>query len=551
MKFTVHKGAVHAARAEALVVAVPSFGPKLSGEAAALDRRVRGALAAAARLGAFKGTAGQTCWIPAPKLAAKRVLLVGLGDADKLVAEAVRTAFGTAAGLLRRASVKSVACLVPPVKGLTPALSAAAAIEGLRLGSFDPGAFKTGERSQRAAALERVLVAPMDNKDAAEIERGVARGDAYAEGALLARELGNQPGNVLTPPKLAEAAQALAGRFRGSIRCTVWGPREIERHGMGGILGVGRGSAEPSQFVQLEYRPRAERGALSRIAFVGKGLTFDSGGISIKPAASMDLMKMDMCGAAAVLGAFQILGTLQPQVHALGYIASAENMPDGKAIKPGDLLTMMNGMTVEVNNTDAEGRLVLADALHYAKQQDPEFIIDVATLTGACQIALGDSASGLMGEDDELVALIERAARDVDERVWRLPLDDTHRKRMEGHVADLKNTGAREGGALTAAGFLSYFAQGARWAHLDIAGMAWVEENRPYQPKGATGYGARLLAAVAQAVADGAWHAKPRAAKRARGRTPAARVAEALARKRAASRRATAPAARGTRAKRR
>jgi leucyl aminopeptidase len=531
MKITARQAPPHAVRAQALLVAVPSLGAKLTGDLAAADRRLRGALTAATRLGDFKGASGQFVWIPAPRLAAKRVLVVGLGDAAKADAEAVRSAFGLAAGQLRRARVAAVGTVVPQLSRVEARSAVAALVEGLLLGGYTPGAFKTGERAERGGFPDRAVVLAEAAHDLAEVERGIAWGQACAEGALLARELGNQPSNVLTPTQLAAAAQALATRFKGAIRCTVGGPREIEKHKMGGLMGVGRGSSEPSQFVQLDYKPRVINGPLTRIAFVGKGLTFDTGGISIKPAASMDLMKMDMCGAAAVLGAFHILAVLQPQVHALGFIAAAENMPDGKAIKPGDLLTMMNGMTVEVNNTDAEGRLVLADAIHHAKGLDPAFILDVATLTGACQIALGDSASGLMSEDDELVALVQRAAEEVDERVWRLPLDDTHRKRMEGHVADLKNTGAREAGALTAAGFLSYFAKGARWAHLDIAGMAWVEENRPYQPKGATGYGARLLAAVARLVAEGRWKAaKQQSAQRAKTRPRPRRRSKAAVR---------------------
>ena len=216
----------------------------------------------------------------------------------------------------------------------------------------------------------------------------------------------------------------------------------------------------------------------------------------------MELMKFDMGGAAAVLGAFRILAETQPDVRVLGYVAAAENMPDGSAIKPGDLLRMMNGLTVEVNNTDAEGRLVLADALHHAKLQKPEFIVDAATLTGACMIALGDVACGVMSEDDKLVKLIEGASKASGDRVWRLPLEQKHRELMKGHVADLKNTGPREGGALTAAGFLSCFAAGARWAHLDIAGTVWVDPGTALNPKGGTGFGARLFHAIAEAAAE-------------------------------------------------
>jgi leucyl aminopeptidase len=328
---------------------------------------------------------------------------------------------------------------------------------------------------------------------------GLQRGEAFAAGTLFARDLVNEPGNRLRPQDMASRAQALARQYP-HLRCTVWGEKRMEKEGMGGILGVGKGSSEESQFIQLEYKPKKTKG-IKKIALVGKGLTFDTGGISIKPAAGMELMKFDMGGAAAVLGAFRIIAALKPDIHILGLIGSAENMPDGSAIKPGDLLEMMNGLTVEVNNTDAEGRLVLADVLHYATLQKPDYIVDAATLTGACMIALGDVACGLMTEDDDLAKLIKMASQDCGELAWRLPLVDRHRKLMEGHVADLKNTGPREGGALTAAGFLSCFTEGSRWAHLDIAGTVWTEASKPHNPKGATGFGAQLFYQIAERAA--------------------------------------------------
>lgn len=503
MKFSVKKGELAKASADVLLVGVHSETSKLPAAARALDRRLRGAISAVRSFRDFSGKPNEMAWLPPGSLSAKRVLVIGLGKTSELDTKALRESFATASRACSAAGLLKVALDLPGSRSVPPKQTAEAVAEGMALAGYDPGFHKTDSKKKSSKPLTTVSVIEGDTTRQREIRAGLARGAAFAAGTNLARDLVNQPSNELTPTRLAEEAKALAAASK-TVRCRVWGPRDIERHGMGGLMGVGRGSAEPSQFIQLEYKPPGSSRKLPKIAFVGKGLTFDTGGISIKPAQGMELMKFDMGGAAAVLGGFKILDVLQPSVHVLGYVAAAENMPDGKAIKPGDLLHMMNGMTVEVNNTDAEGRLVLADALHYAKERKPDFIVDAATLTGACMIALGDVACGLMTEDDELARLIEGASQKVDEAVWRMPLVERHRKIMEGHVADLKNTGPREGGALTAAGFLSYFVKGARWAHLDIAGMVWVEEQKPVNPKGATGYGARLFAAIAEAAADGA-----------------------------------------------
>ncbi len=495
MKFTVKKGDLTTVPCDALVVGVHAKSKSLPKQISALDRKLGGAITGALAFDDFSGDASQIVWLDKGRTKAKRVLVVGLGPEKDLTMATLRSAAGTALKAAQKAGLRKVALAMADSDDVEARASAVA--EGGGLAMYDPAMHKSNSRSRPVTQVTIVTDA-----EPATVRSGLARGQALAAGTNLARDLVNEPANMLTPTDMAAVAKQMA-TDHATLKCKVWGPREIEKNKMGGIIGVGRGSAEPSQFIQLEYKPKGKVSSLRKIAFVGKGLTFDTGGISIKPAAGMELMKFDMGGAAAVLGAFKILALLEPKVHVLGYIASAENMPDGKAIKPGDLLTMMSGLTVEVNNTDAEGRLVLADALHYAKQQKPEFIVDAATLTGACMIALGDVACGLMSEDDKLVALIEDASRACDEPVWRLPLQDKHRKKMEGHVADLKNTGPREGGALTAAGFLSRFAEGARWAHLDIAGTVWNEEPEAIAPKGATGYGARLFAAIAEQVANG------------------------------------------------
>jgi leucyl aminopeptidase len=470
---------------------------------AALNRATGGSIAKAMELAGFEGKPEQLAWAAAPKTGAGKALLVGMGAAGEIQAKTVREAFGRAASACQDKGLKTAAVVVPTARGLDVEAAAAALAEGMELASYDPGLYKTDEGEKKKPALRRVLLLDPGGEGAAALRRGVQRGQALADGVVFTRTLVNKPSNELTPRLMARAARELARS--PLVKVKVAGPAEIRKMGMGGLVGVGQGSDEPYQFIQLEYRPkRLPRGA-PKIALVGKGITFDTGGISLKPAPNMDQMKFDMGGAGAVLGAFRILAALQPPAHVLGFVAAAENMPSGKAIKPGDLLRMMNGMTVEVNNTDAEGRLVLADALHHAKQQKPDFMVDAATLTGACLIALGDVACGLMTEDERLAKLILKAGEASGDTAWRLPLMDVHRKKMKGHVADLKNTGPREGGALTAAGFLSHFATGVPWAHLDIAGTVWTDEARAVEPKGATGFGARLFYSIVELASEEGW----------------------------------------------
>lgn len=496
MNVSVKKGAVSVQKADAFIVGIPKGTKSLRGELGAVNRASKGALKKVFDRGEFGGNAGEVSSVEWGGRNAKRLVLVGLGDPKSLSRKTLKEAAAAAADFCARAKLRTAAFELPARDGSAADVCEALA-EGLILSTYDPGFYRTKERRKKTKPLTRVAIAVGD-EDLDDTRGGAQRGAAMAAGTNFARDLVNQPSNCLKPKDMAQAAKDLAAEY-DNIRCTVWGETKMQKEGMGGILGVGRGSEEESQFIQLEYQPKDKK-RRKKVAIVGKGLTFDTGGISIKPAAGMELMKFDMGGAAAVLGCFKILGELQPDAHVLGYVASAENMPDGRAIKPGDLLEMMSGLTVEVNNTDAEGRLVLADALHFAKSQKPAFIVDAATLTGACMIALGDVACGLMSEDDDLVELIQSASNSCGERVWRLPLFEEHRKVMDGHVADLKNTGPREGGALSAAGFLSCFAKGARWAHLDIAGTVWTESAKPINPKGATGFGAALFYSIVEAA---------------------------------------------------
>jgi leucyl aminopeptidase len=317
----------------------------------------------------------------------------------------------------------------------------------------------------------------------------VERTATICRGVKLARDLVSQPGNVVTPAYLADTARELAARH--NLECRVYEYEELEKLGMNALLAVGRGSAEAPRLIVLEYRGAVER---SRpVVLVGKGITFDSGGISIKPGAGMEEMKTDMAGSAAVLGAMQAAAGLELPLNLVGIIPTAENMPDGKAYKPGDVVTSLSGTTIEITNTDAEGRLILCDALHFALQFRPAAMIDLATLTGACVVALGHEASGLMGNDRRLISSLKQAGERCGERVWELPLWDGYGEAMKSDIADLKNAGSRDGGSITAGWFLKQFVGSTRWGHLDIAGTAWVDKARPCSPKGATGVGVRLL----------------------------------------------------------
>jgi len=420
------------------------------------------------------------------KLPAERLLLVGLGRKSELDDERLRQAAGNAVQTLRSARVALFASALPLAGGDT---ALEAVCEGGMLGSYCFDEYKTRERAERFSFAGMTLLLPVGISVSAASTR-IERSEAVCRGVSLARDLVSHPGNVATTGYLAAAAHALAERH--SLICRVLERDELEKLGMNALVAVGKGSAEPPRLIVLEYRggDAKER----PLAMVGKGITFDSGGISLKPGAGMEEMKTDMAGAAAVLGALEAAAGLRLPVNLVGIIPTAENMPDGRAYKPGDVITSLSGLTIEINNTDAEGRLVLCDALHYARTNyKPAAMIDLATLTGACVIALGHEASALMGNDSRLVKSLQRAGERCGERLWELPLWDEYGEAMKSDIADLKNAGGRDGGSITAGWFLKQFVGTTRWAHLDIAGTAWSDKARPCSPKGATGVGVRLL----------------------------------------------------------
>ncbi len=450
---------------------------------ARLDQALGGVVAALFREKEFTGVLNRTRVIHTLGQAApERLLLVGLGKEKEFTPERMRQAAGTAAQALALPSVRAVAVFVP---GGEPLLRAAA--EGFGLGAYTFDQYKT--KADETGEIETVDFLIPAGTPLEGAERAAAEAMRLCEAVRFSRDLVSQPGNVATPAFLAEKALEMSARF--DIACRVWERDEIERHGMEALLAVGRGSRQQPRFIILDYRGGEEKE--KPVVLVGKGITFDSGGISLKPREGMEKMKNDMAGAAAVMGVLMAAASLALPLNLVGLIPAAENLPDGNAYRPGDVIRAMSGKTIEVTNTDAEGRLALCDALSHALTLRPAAIIDLATLTGACVVALGSLASGLLGNDEGLKRGLKKAGEATGERLWELPLWDEYGELMKSDIADLKNSGGPSAGTVTAAWFLKNFVGTARWAHIDIAGTAWEEKGRHYLPKGATGVGVRLL----------------------------------------------------------
>ncbi|HEU4699947.1 MAG TPA: leucyl aminopeptidase [Gemmatimonadales bacterium] len=475
--------APEAATTPLLGLIVPKGG--LPESIAAVDRAGGGALGRLYDAGDFGGKRDEIALVY-PGGTAARVALVGLGAAGDADRNAIRRAAAAFAKRARQLGVPEAAVfLAPEARGRASAEEAGRALaEGLGYGAWFFGEMKRPPEEKKPT-LERIdILAPADR---AGMERGHAVGAAIAAGQSLTRGLQVLPGNVCTPTFLAERAQELAERH--GFEVTVLDKAAIIREGMQALMAVAQGSAEEPRFIALEYKGSDA----APMVFVGKGVTFDTGGISIKPAQSMEDMKFDMSGAAAVLGTFEMLGRLKPKAHVIGLVPTTENMPSGTAVKPGDVIGSHLGKTIEVINTDAEGRLILVDALSWARRYQPAFVVDAATLTGAIVIGLGHTATGLMGTDEALLEEIRTAGERAGERVWPLPLWDDYRDLIKSDIADVKNTGGRPAGSITAGWFLREFVEGFPWAHLDIAGTAYSDREDATRVKGPTGVGVRLF----------------------------------------------------------
>jgi leucyl aminopeptidase len=463
----------------------------------ALKKLLKGRIEALLEAKDFKGKEGETVVLYTEgRIAARRFMLVGLGEQKKLTLEKLRRAAATASKRTQSLKLRSLAVEFPEANTITATVKeslqdiAQALAEGAALALYRFDKYLT-EKKEKETKVTRFTLISDDAKESKEIRRGVQSTEAIVEATCLARDLENAPSNEIYPESLAEATR-ISGKKYG-FKVTAFEKKQIEKLGMGGLLAVNQGSSKPPRFIILEYGESYSNSA-GTVVLIGKGVTFDTGGISIKPASAMSEMKMDMSGAAAVIGTFEAVARLGIPVHLVGLIPAAENMPSGSAVKPGDIVRHYGGKTSEVDNTDAEGRLILADALGYAEKYKPDAVIDLATLTGACVVALAHVATGMMGNDEKLMDALKRAGEKTYERVWPLPLFEEYEKLIKSDVADVKNVGGRWGGAITAAMFLKKFVRDYKWVHLDIAGTAILEEPQEYTPKGGSGVGVRLLA---------------------------------------------------------
>ena len=450
------------------------------------DQAVRAAVAQVFLSGEYKAGANETLLLHAPAgLAAKRLLVVGLGKKGKLASPAVRNAAGTAVRFAKPRGIRELVVALPEIEEYA-ARSARALVEGAIVGDFDSDTYRSDRKDRSVQSV--TLAAP--GADRAAVEAAFAEGVIAGESQNFTRALVNEPGNKLTPTILGQRAAEMADAV--GLDWQVHSTEKLVELKMGAFLGVAQGSAEPPALIVLHYEPEGVRdGPL--LALVGKGITFDTGGISIKPAEKMELMKYDMAGAAAMLGAMRAIALLQPKVRVICIVCAAENMPDGKAYKPGDVITAMSGKTIDVINTDAEGRLVLADGLTYAKQLGATHLINAATLTGAIGVALGLHNGGAFSNDDGTFEKFAAGLKTSGEKFWRMPLGEEYAEQIKSDIADIKNTGGRYGGASTAAEFLHVFAEDTPWIHLDIAGMAWIDDARSYIAKGPSGFAVRSI----------------------------------------------------------
>ena len=481
------------AEVDAQALVVPVFQDETANEGflKELDKAAGGLVSAVLTSEELKGKEGETAYLHLSSdggMKARRLLLVGAGQRDDYGATSILHLAGIATRFLRGKSVKTIA-IVPRAEADVGKV-ASTVIEGAIMGLYEPDKYRTEDKEKRE--IEKLVVIVEGGDDNA-LDRSVERGRIVGEAVNFTRDLANEPGGYLTPTDMAERAREVANEFGLSI--DVLDEARMTQLGMGALLSVSRGSDEPAKMIVLKYTPpyAGEQPETNLLALVGKGITFDSGGISLKPGENMELMKYDMTGGATVIGVMQAIAQLKPPVPVLGIAPCSENLPSGKATKPGDVVKAMTGKTIEIINTDAEGRLVLADAIAYAKTLGATRIIDMATLTGAVSIALGEVNVAILGTDQALIDEVIEAAREVGEKFWQLPLDKEYSQQIKSDIADIKNVGGRKAGTITAAAFLKEFADGVAWAHLDIAGTAWAEEAKPYRSKGPTGVALRTL----------------------------------------------------------
>jgi leucyl aminopeptidase len=488
MEIKAATGNIAGIKAGAIVVHHCEGVKRPEGAAAAVDKALGGVISELIKQSSIKGKLNEITPLHSlGKLPAGRVIVLGLGKKKELTANKVRGAVAETCRYLRGKSVTSVASIIlgEGINGIKSDDDIQAMTEGAVLGLYTFRRYITKKEDNLGEIKEFTII----GKEKRQVEKAITKGRIIAEAANRARDLVNEPGNFMTPTQMAEVARQLARKY--GLKVEVLDKEKMKELGMGGLLGVSQGSQQPPKFIILNYKGK-DTDAID-IALVGKGITFDSGGISIKPSENMSDMKGDMAGGAAVLATLTALAQLKPRINVTALVPATENLPSGSALKPGDIIKAMNGKTIEVLNTDAEGRLILADALSYAKKLGAKAIIDAATLTGACQVALGHICSGAFTNNQSLLDKVIATANEVGEPAWQLPMFDEYKELIKSDVADIKNVGNRYGGAITAAKFLEEFVDKTPWVHLDIAGTASTDKEKGYLVKGATGNPVRTL----------------------------------------------------------
>ena len=498
MQIKVQSGDIAAMSADAVVVNLFEGVSSPGGGTGAVDQAMGGAISQLIAAGDIRGKLGEFTIIHAlGKVASPRIIVAGLGKQSDFSLDKIRSLSGDLARYLRRHRLKNVALIThgAGIGGLDAEDCAAAIAEGTALGLYR---FLRHKKADDEGDLENLTIVEHDAAKLAALQKGVDRGLILAEATNFCRDLANEPSNYLTPTELADRAKAIADKT--GLECEVHGPDWLREKGMGGVLGVAKGSEEEPRFIVMRYKGA---GDARPVALVGKGITFDTGGISIKPAAGMEEMKGDMAGGASVIAAMSAIARLRPNVNVVGIVPATENMPGGAAIKPGDVLVTMKGKTIEVINTDAEGRLILSDGLAFAVEEGATAIIDIATLTGAISVALGNIAMGAMTNDEALYGRVKQAADAAGEKIWELPMWDEYKDQIKSEVADMKNTGGRGAGSITAAMLLREFVDDTPWVHLDIAGVDTYDREKGVIVKGASGIPVRTLVHFVLQSAEG------------------------------------------------
>jgi leucyl aminopeptidase len=503
VKVSVRKVVPEKVKTDLLCVGIFSGEKRLDKTNKALDKKLGGKIERLLKLGDFKGEE-ESCSVVYTdgKLPSARLMLVGLGEKKKAAQDTLRKAAAIAAGKAVSMKVRKLSLSIHKAfeEKFEPADFGRLCSEAAYFGSFRYDEYITKTENGRANNLD-IEIVEEDEKKANKISNGCKFGIIIGQAQTLARTLANRPGNVINPPTLAEEAKRIARRTTG-LSCTIFDRNQLVKKKMGGILAVGSGSKSEPRFIVLRYNGAGKTKNKPTVALVGKAITFDSGGISIKPAQNMEAMKLDKSGGIAVMATLAAAARMKLPINVYGLIPSAENLPSGTSYRPGDIVTTYSGKTVEIQNTDAEGRMILCDALHYATEQKCEIIVDIATLTGACVVALGQYKAGLFGNDDNLIERLKKASEQSGENIWYMPSGDEYAKEMKSKIADLKNIGSKWGGACTAAAFLRQFIGKAKWAHLDIAGVDIFETATAYASEGSTGFGVRLLTTFLKNLAN-------------------------------------------------